>query len=243
MFDCIRDGRFTRLWAGRRDTGFCGNDRRTIPLASVPAGDRSCVLWSVRDDRNPRARVAYLAAFAGMFGLLLLAVGRRLPLRGLWTPLLLTIVASGPLYFYATAEFGEMLAATALLGAVVAALYRRPWLLGITAMIASLGKETLPPFVLVLVIVVARDRSDGILPPARLTASAVVGTASGIAASVLFNMFRYGTPTNRYYLEPALRTVGSVRGSFFGAVFAAPNGGWHGFGLRHCCSSSPLARG
>jgi hypothetical protein len=223
-FDCIGDGRFTHCGLIYPTPDAAGKLVGPFPLLQyLPAA----VIVGLGASANTATRALAwlnLFAFAGMFGLILMA-GRRLPSPRTWTPLLLAIAASGPLYYFATAAFGEMLAATALLGAVVAALYRRPWLLGVTTMIASLGKETIPPFVLVLVIVAARERTDGLLPRKRLTVAAIVGTMSAAVLSTLFNVFRFGTLGNRYYLEPALRTVPSVRGTFFAAVFAAPNGG------------------
>jgi hypothetical protein len=223
-FDCVQHGQYTHCGQVDQTVQSIGHTVGPFPLlqylpAALAVGFGASVV-------NTLHALAWLnlAAFAGMFGLIVLA-GRRLPSRGLWTPILLAVAASGPVYYYATAALGEMLAATMLLGAVVAALYRRPWLVGLTATLACLGKETLPPFVLLLVLVAARDRSDGWLPPTRLTVAAVGGTLTGAGLNALFDEFRYGTVTNRYYLEPWLRADSHVRVSFFGAVFAAPNGG------------------
>ena len=63
-----------------------------------------------------------------------------------------------------------MLAATLALGAVVAALWKRPVLTFVLVLLAGISKETTPPLLALLALVAARD-SPGLLPPRRMWGS------------------------------------------------------------------------
>jgi hypothetical protein len=135
------------------------------------------------------------------------------------------LLASSALY-QSTAAFGEMLAATVVLAAVVAAIRRRPWLLAAACVFATLGKETLAPFVFLLVVLAARRREDGWLPERRLLAGAVAGVGTGVVATLAFNVFRFGTLRNSFYLDPVFRTPGVSRKlEYLLGVWLSPSAG------------------
>lgn len=160
-------------------------------------------------------------ATLGMLGSIAARARQRL-----WGPLLLVLATSGPLWFYATTGFGEMLAGALVLAMVLACLHRRPVLIGGLALVACLGKETLPPFVLALGLFAGRRDEDGWLPPRRVLVPLVIGVLGGTALSLGFNVFRYGTVRNVRYLQPQFRVAGAGRVSRnILALLAAPGGG------------------
>lgn len=136
------------------------------------------------------------------------------------------IVGSSALY-QATSAFGEMLSATAFACAILAAIKRRPWWLFAACLFASLGKETLFPFVFVFTILCARDgHSEKFLPERRLLLAIAAGATGGVVLSMGFNIFRFGSARNLLYLDPAFRTPGlSCQAEFFLALFGSPAGG------------------
>jgi hypothetical protein len=163
-------------------------------------------------------------AFVVSIGLLASLAARAR--QDLWRPLLVVLGASGPMWFYATAGFGEMLAATMVLGAVLACLHRRPVLIGVLALLACLGKETFFPFVLALGLLAGRRDEVGWLPPRRVVLPLVLGVAGGAALSFGFNVFRYGTVRNVRYLQPQFRVHGVGRiASNVVELLIAPGGG------------------
>ncbi len=143
-------------------------------------------------------------AFVGCLTLSWFALRRRPALAAV---AVIALVASAATY-QATSPFGEMLAAFVALGAVVAALERRPVLVLLAFFAASLGKETMPLFLLPLGLVAARDDADGWLPPRRLLAPMLGGLAAGTLLSAAFNVFRFGTVRNLLYLSPDYRVPG-----------------------------------
>jgi len=119
-----------------------------------------------------------------------------------------------------------MFAAAVALAAVVAALHRRPWLMALGALAAPLGKETLLPFVVLMMLLVARERRDGWLPPLRLTMPVVAGAVCSAVLTFGFNVFRLDSLSNTQYLNPLFRTPGVGRKAEFTlAIWVAPNGG------------------
>jgi hypothetical protein len=149
-----------------------------------------------------------LVAFVAMLGLLVHA-GRAMAWRG-WRALLVAVVLASPCISYATNPFGEVLAATLVLGATVAAVRRRPLLIFVLALAAGLGKETLPPFVVAFGLLAGRDADDGLLPPRRVVVPLVAGSALAVAIAVAFNEVRFGTWRNAAYLIPQYR-IGQAR--------------------------------
>jgi hypothetical protein len=161
-------------------------------------------------------------AFIAMLGLAWHALRRRPRIAWYATAGLLGTSA----LYQATAAFGEMLAATVILGAVVAALQRRPLLVAALCLLACISKETAAPFVVVLAVLAARDQRDGLLPSRRLSLAIAIGSGAGLALSAAFNIFRFGTVRNLLYLSPELHTPGLVRkGEYFAAGIFAPSNG------------------
>lgn len=192
-------------------------------LQYVPA--LAFVQLGVSDDRALEllARTSLLA-FAAALALTALAA-RRIRPAGVGTLAVLAVVGGSATY-QATAAFGEMLAATAALAAVTAALHRRTVALGVAVALACLGRETMLPFVLVLAAVCGRDPDDGWLPRAAILRSVLAGGAAGLAVTVGFNELRYGTGRNLQYLDPLFRVPGVARPvEFLAGVWAAPTAG------------------
>lgn len=166
-----------------------------------------------------------LVSFVACLGLVA-AASRRIVGRSVWLPVLMAAMVSGPILYYATSGFGEMLAATCILAAVTAARSRNRALIVLAVFVACLGKETLPPFVAVLALVAGREAGDRLLPPRRTTVAVIGAALAGFVTNALFDVFRFGKPTNSLYLNPLFRTDNwHIRLSFFGMQFFAPAGG------------------
>jgi hypothetical protein len=145
-----------------------------------------------------------------------------------WRWLFLVAAVCGPALAYGSTTWGEMLA-TGLVTLVVAAALvpAAPIVVGLAAFGAGLTKETGYPFVIalgLLALVLAHRRTG------RSIRLHVVGLAGGVALALAlnsaFNLLRFGTPRNAYYLDPALRTatVGRFLELVAGLV-VSPNGG------------------
>lgn len=152
------------------------------------------------------------------------ALGRRVLIG--WTPILFAILLSGPLLFYATAGFGEMLAAFTALLFVTMVVLGRPWPAAIAMVFACLGKDTVAPFLIGLGLLCVWASAEP-RPSARRMAGAVLGGgAVGVALTFAFNLFRFGSPLNIFYLDPRFRVPGLGRKTaYFGALWVAPGGG------------------
>jgi hypothetical protein len=163
-----------------------------------------------------------LVAFVATVGMAAFALRRDRRLAGLAVA---AVLASSATY-QATAGFSEMLSAATVLAAVVAARERRVLLIGPAFALAAVGKETLPPFLLLLGLVAARTDDDGWLPPIRLLGPMVGGIVAGGLASIAFNIFRFDSPRNLLYLDPLLRTPGTGRkAGFLIAQWLSPSAG------------------
>ena len=144
--------------------------------------------------------------------------------RSVW-PLLIVALAFGAGSYQATSAFGEMLAAAALVAAAVCALGQRPLLTGGLAALACLGKETLPPFVVVLLLVAGWGEGER-FPPRRLNVAIVSGCVLGAAINAAFNLFRFGSFLNVNYLQEEFRTPGLARQvRLAAAVWLSPSAG------------------
>lgn len=220
--DCLGDGTLFRCGyptpPGRPITEtFAFPLLQYLPTAAliVVGFDDDAVLWGL-------VVVSFLAFLATLA--LVDRAGRRMPSST--GPLLVAATLLSPLLFYAVSPFGEMLAASLVLAAVVAAIDRRPWATAVLVAAACLGKETMFPFVAVLALVAARDEHDRWLPPRRLTTAVLGGALGGVLTTMAFNLFRFGTPRNLVYLRPEMRTDGlDNTANFLAAVWAAPAGG------------------
>ncbi len=147
-----------------------------------------------------------LAALSGLsVGLLAILTVTRLSSQHRATGL--AVVAAGPLLYYARSSFGEALACLALAWFIVVIVRdhepRAAQLtgIGIAALWASLGKDTMPLFVVLfgLAAVWLDDRRPrGGWP--RVCAT-VVGASAGAAAFAGFHRFRLGTFYNAEYVD------------------------------------------
>jgi hypothetical protein len=146
----------------------------------------------------------------------------------LWAPLVAVALIASPLLWYGKVAFGEELAAALILAAVAAAIFEvSPVLLGVLVVLASITKETNPPFVFALVAVclLARGVAGDKRRRNRLLA-AIIGAGIGFALNAGFNMFRYGVPRNVDYTRPSLYAPNvQTATKVFGAEWFAPNGG------------------
>jgi hypothetical protein len=162
-----------------------------------------------------------LAALAAT--LIVVAVRWR---RWVWAPVLVLALLGSSLTYQSTSGFGEMLAAFFGLLALSAVLWRRSALIVVAMALATTGKETLFPFLLLLGLLAGRREEDGPLPPRRVCIPIVAGIVLGEILNLGFNEFRFGTYKNLTYLEPIFRTPGLERkANFLAALWAAPSAG------------------
>jgi hypothetical protein len=160
-------------------------------------------------------------AFAAALAICVVALGRRQ--RALAAIAIVALLASSAT-FQGTAGFGEMLAATALLAMAAAVIRRRPWWIVITVALAMTTKETMLPFAVAICWVLGRDRA--LLPERRIRIPIIAGAAAGLLVNVAFNVFRFGSPRNRTYLDPLFRTPGVVRKlNFLAGGWLSPSAG------------------
>jgi hypothetical protein len=136
----------------------------------------------------------------------------------------IAVLASSAVY-QSTAGFGEMLAAAMAAAAVAAMVRRKPLLIAGTVAIAALGKDTLPPFLLVMGFICGRDEGR-IVPVRRVWIPLAIGTCLGAIAIVAFNEFRFGEGMNLFYLDPLFRTPGLGRKlEFLAGEWLSPSAG------------------
>lgn len=145
-----------------------------------------------------------------------------------WRWAFLLVVATGPPLAYGNTTWGEMLGAGLLTLLVATALVpAHPLFVGLAAFGGGLTKETGYPFVAALGLVsllLARGRTGHSVR--RHVLALFAGLSLALAVSSAFNVLRYGTPKNAYYLDPALRTQGVDWFLELAAgLFVAPNGG------------------
>ena len=210
--DCLRAGRFSE----------CGPSVGPYPLLQyIPAA----LLVELGFSDDVILGALGTISFLGLIGLLLavLAAFRDRPKAA---ALLILMLLPTSLMYQSTSAFGEGLTACVVGAAVLAAMCRRTALLFGLVVIASLGKETLAPFVVLLALVCARSESDGLFPSRKLTLASVGGGLVGTAMCLAFNVFRFGTVKNVFYLDPLFRTPGVARKvEFFAAIIASPAAG------------------
>lgn len=221
LVDCLRDGPRTRC------APVPGTEHETLigtfpPLQYAPTLAFEAV--GLSDHQTVRALMwLNLACLAGLcVGLLVWARRSGSP----WPALGGALVLSGPMLVYGTTGFGEMLAATVLVGFVLAVRARRPGLVLLTAFLAACSKETMAPFLVALTVLAGRDDEDGWLPPTRTLVPMGVGLVGGTLVSWALNVVRYDSIWNERYLEPFFQAEGAGRvviNSF--DVLVAPGGG------------------
>jgi hypothetical protein len=153
--------------------------------------------------------------------------------------LVVAVLLSGPLLWYAHSSFGEPLAATVTLAAVIASWHHRRHLAAAWFLfLAGLSKDFAVPFLLLLTIAASvgsahwTERSFR-LP--RVTALLIAGAVSLLVTSA-YNYARFGSLLDVPYLASHLYVPWlTTQLSFFAAVWLAPNGGilpfWPSFGV------------
>jgi hypothetical protein len=165
--------------------------------------------------------LSFIAIAAAL--LVVLATFRERPRHG--ALVVLALIGSSAVY-QATSAFGEGLVLSLVVIAVCAGVRRSPTAILVSVFLASLGKETLAPFVVALVLICARSPEDALLPKRRLTIPTVGAGVSAIALSAAFNVFRFGSVQNLLYLDPPQHTPGIVRKlEFLSAIFVSPSAG------------------
>jgi hypothetical protein len=181
--------------------------------------------FGLSNDQTIRALSALSFVAFVLSLILVLIASARLRSRA-WAPILVLCLLGSSFTYQSTSGFGEALAACTVLAAVTATMWRRPWLILLTMTLATVGKETFAPFLLVLGLLAGRSDDDRVLPPRRVLTPLLVGIALGVLLNFGLNVVRFGTYRNVSYLEPILRTPGLGRKlNYLGAVWAAPSNG------------------
>ena len=143
------------------------------------------------------------------------------------SPILLVTALTGPLLWYSHAAFGEALAAFLAVLYLSAILTRRSGLvIAATLWMAALTKEVALPFLLALALIAYYGRRDMPRPTRGETVGLAVGALAALLTTALFNVFRYGGPSNDVYLSAAARVPDlGRRAEFFAGLWLSPNGG------------------
>ena len=220
---CLGDGRFTRCGTSPDGT------QTTVgpfPLLQHAPDLAAKALGLSASQRIFALSYLSIVAFAGM----LLAAWRTFRALGMdaWWPLFVLVALTSPLLYYGNSTWGEMLAAFLLVAFVSTALLpERPLFIGVAAFAATLTKETAFPFVLALgalALLLARRRGALALRPHA--AAMTAGVAAGVVATALFNVLRFGTPFNEYYLQERFRVDSlAQRAEFLAGLLVALNAG------------------
>ncbi len=189
---CIEDGYLTDCNNADSDRPV-GRDNRRIgayPLFQyIPSA--ALVLLGVGQE-NILTLLALIStlAFFGTIGLLL-HIATRLDLSE-WKPVLILVMLTGPMLWYANDAFGEMLAAFLYVLFAATILLKKHWILiAVAVFLASITKETAAPVLFALGIVLALSSNDSDRPSTLIRLGAIAGGAVvGLAATALFNTFR-----------------------------------------------------
>jgi hypothetical protein len=141
----------------------------------------------------------------------------------LWS-LAALVLTSGYDIRYSNSTFGEVLAASLVLGMVAGCLRGKTLLTAACLFGTILTKDTALPFAALLL------ASAWVLAPAKAGKPAalpvLIAGVLGFALVLAFNDFRYGSFFNQHYLQPQF-IVKDVRtqASFFAAIWFSPSGG------------------
>lgn len=194
------------------------------PLQYIPALALKRMGLSFRDTG---IALIYLNGLAVIGVLILLwLVGRRVRGPGL-APLAVLAGLVSPLLWYANVSFTDGMAAFFVVLLVAAiGLGWSPWIAGLATCVATLSKETAPPFLVALggVALLAADLESA--RRRKIVIGAGAGLTAGLAGIAAFNLMRYGVPWNRYYIDPDWATKGVLwRADFFAAELVSPNAG------------------
>jgi len=213
-----------------------------VKCGTVPEGDESTVgpfpliqyapdvvfkgLRFSPAERMTGLSVLSIAAFFAMLAVAWSTTSKLGPPGG-WSIFLIVLLTS-PFLYYGNATWGEMVAALLVVCFTASALLRlSPPLIAAAAFLATLTKETAFPFLVAIGLLslwLAWHRTGSSIRPHIL--GMVVGISSAIGISALFNIFRFGTPLNEFYLQskfrvPDMRTFSEL----LAGLFIAPNGG------------------
>jgi hypothetical protein len=219
IVDCVRAGRFSSCNDLGRDVG-------AFPLMQyIP----SVALRAVGVSAETTLRVLTLSSFASLVAVLIVAYYTlRRVAPPLWAPIVTAALLASPLLHYGRSSFGEELAAALILGAVAAVLLDAgPVVVCSLIVLACVTKETNPPFVFVLAAICAVAPQRGTAAHRRRMLSMItIGVVAGIALNAAFNVFRYGSLQNAYYVQSAFEnTRPSLILRLFFAEWVSPNGG------------------
>jgi hypothetical protein len=142
----------------------------------------------------------------------------------IWGPVLALVLIASPLSYYAVSSFGEMLSLVTILAASVAALGKRTWPAVLLVFVGGLTKETMPPFVLGIVLLIAW-RAEADVPRRLRTSLLGLSGLCAFATNLLFNVFRFATWRNLNYLSPEFNVPLLRRADFYAMLLFAPQGG------------------
>ena len=226
------------LFTGTEALGRCVSERQLVSCEVAPSIDPYPLLQHVPDlfadsvlELSEGGRVRILASLS-VVGVMLAVGAGWLALRRIgcaeWRWGFVLVGVCGPALAYGNTTWGEMLAmGLVTLFVAVALVPARPWLVGWAAFGAGLTKETSYPFVIALGLVallLARRRSSNSVRPQVLAAA--LGVLVAVVLAAAFNVLRFGTPRNAYYLDPELRTTTAHWVAELAAgLFVSPNGG------------------
>jgi hypothetical protein len=164
--------------------------------------------------------------------------------------LLVAVLLSGPLVWYAHSSFGEPLAATFTLAAVVAAWKgRRQLAMFAFFVLAGVSKDTSVPFLLLLTLGASIGGAHWADAPfrRRRLAALVLSAAAALLVTAAYNYVRYGSVLYVPNLAPRLFVPWlQTQLSFFAAVWLSPNGGvlpfWPSFAVLLLLSAVAVVR-
>lgn len=170
-----------------------------------------------------------LAAFAGVLWLVVAAFAGAQRQRAY---LAVAVLVGSCLLNYAVTAFGEMLGVLLGVWLVLAAQKGRVVQAALAAALLGLTKDIAAPLAFALGVaalptVDGETWRDWARRSWRGGLALAGGAALGFAATLAFNVLRYGTTTNTYLLDPALRVRGAGQWLLhFVALFGSPNGGY-----------------
>lgn len=156
--------------------------------------------------------------------------------------LALVAMVSSMVVPYAGSTFGEPLAMLAFVGFCLLALADRPsrWL-AVTTFLAVVGKETFFPIVILYIVgflLLSDADASSRWRKARL---AGVGVVLGVAANLVFNIFRFGRIDNVQYLNQGKRPAPLAAAESFVSLLISPNGGLFWFWFMGFAAAALLA--
>jgi hypothetical protein len=177
-------------------------------------------------ERMTGLSIVSIAAFFAMLAVAWRTTSKLGP-PGSW-PIFLIVVLTSPFLYYGGTTYGEMVAASLVVCFTASALLcLRPLLITAAAFLATLTKETAFPFLVAIGLLslwLAWQRTGRSIWPHIL--GMAIGISAALGVSALFNIFRFGSPLNEFYLQSKFRVSdASTFTEFLVNLFIAPNGG------------------